>query len=430
MGIVIIVLLTAIAISAVAAYFSIVGLAALFAATATGVIVMAATLEVGKIVTTKLIHTLWKSKRATWFLKGPLMLMVASLMAVTSLGIYGYLSKGHLEQNAPMAGITIQSEGLERQVAQKTEENKRLETRLAQIDQNIGVFLKNDQATKGLSASKSMKAERDKIQAQINKNYEEINGLSDKLVPLKMKGSEVEAKLGPVKYVAELFGMQDAEAAVRMVILLIMIAFDPLAICLIIAASVAYDDHKDRKRGIETEVRAKREDEEFEIEEETPEIETADEAARIAELNAQLLAEVEGFKAELSTAQSEIERERVLLNASRSAYLKDLADVESREKQTEEAALALAAFEQDLQKRTDELDKRETDLADRITLLEKFFPEDVTDTKAIIALLEKNPNILQDIVDIATSDADKGTIRLNEDKPKDTGGATMVIRPS
>jgi uncharacterized protein YhaN len=307
---------------------------------------------------------------------------------------------------------------------------------LDQINNNINAFLTSGAASKGLRASNQLKAERDQIQKQIDANNQEINGLSDKLVPLKTQASEVQAKLGPIKYVAALFGFQDPEVAVRILILLIMVAFDPLAICLIIAASVAYDDYKDRKAGLETEVEETFLPEpdpdinpnppvEFEEEDVTDPVITADEEARIAELNAQLLAEVESFKADLAEAQDELEREKMLLEAARSAHEEDVRGLEvdrgelaQAAEVTAQQAEALATLEAHLKTRDDELNAREAELADRIALLEKFFPAGTTDDQAIIALLEKNPKILEDIVEI-----------VETSKKKDEGsGPTMVIR--
>ena len=421
MPIIIIVYLTAIAISAVAAYFSVVGLMGLFAATAMGVMVMAITLEIGKVVTTKLVHSLWQSKRANWLLKGPLVLMVMSLMSVTSLGIYGYLCKGHLEQKAPIDALDIQTQALQQQVDQKNQANQQLQVRLDQINQNINTFLTNNQATKGLRASNSLKSERDSIQKQIDANNQTINDLTTKLVPLKTQTSQTQAnELGQLKYVAALFGIQDPDLAVRIVIFLIMIAFDPLAILLYIAASISYDDYKERQNPPVEEHDAPDNPLKAGVN-----VDTLDEIKRLENLNKTLQEEVEAFKADLAQAQAEVEREKMLLEAAKAAHYADcddlkvaIATMEESQQKNEEATLALAELDKHLQAKTAELDKREADLADRIALLEKFFPAGTTDDQAVIALLEKNPKILEDIVEI-----------IDQSKRKDQGGGpTMIIR--
>lgn len=241
------VLLTALALSVVAAWFSITGMVSLFAASATGVIAMMVCLEFGKLVASGVLKMNWDNPNFNKLIKSYLFVSVGVLMLITSIGIYGYLSAGHLEQKAPLAGLSVQTQQLDIKVAQRMDENARIEKRMDQIDKNIGVFLENDQATKGLSASNRLSSERTKLQAQMDSNNEQINKLNEELVPLKMETSEVEAKLGPVKYVAALFGWSDTESAVRLVILILMVAFDPLAVVLMLSGLIIMREWHDEK---------------------------------------------------------------------------------------------------------------------------------------------------------------------------------------
>jgi hypothetical protein len=190
----------------------------------------------------------WDNPNFNWVIKGYLFAAIATLMIITSIGIYGYLSAGHLEQKAPLAGLTVQSQQLEVKLAQLNSENQRIQQRMGQIDQNVAVFLKNDQASKGLAASSRLSGESAKLQTQLDANNAEINKLNEQLVPLKMQTSEVEAKLGPVKYVAALFGWEDTEAAVRLVIIIIMVAFDPLAVVLMLTALILIREWSDERK--------------------------------------------------------------------------------------------------------------------------------------------------------------------------------------
>jgi hypothetical protein len=235
----IIVLFTAFALSVIAAVMSVTGMIALFAAHALVVGIMMSSLEVAKIVASGWLKYYWTDRAVPFIHKSYLVVATVILMLITSLGIYGYLSAGHLEQTAPLANVALQSGGLERQIAQKDGEVKRLEGRVALIDKNVESFLTANKAQGGLRASQTLKKERDGLQAQINTGYAEINALNDKLVPLKQQGNEVEAKLGPIKYVAALFGTTDSEAAVRFVIVMIMLVFDPLAIVLMISGLIS-----------------------------------------------------------------------------------------------------------------------------------------------------------------------------------------------
>lgn len=240
-------LVVAVLISAIAGYFSIVGLAALFAARALPVIIMGSALEVGKLVAATWLKLNWKERSVAWLHKGYLLIATLVLMLITSLGIFGFLSAGHLEQNAPLAGLSIQQQQYQVQLDQTTATNKRIEGRLAQIDTNINAFLTAGSATKGLRASATLKKERETLAAEMEANNKIINDLNAKLAPIKQQSTEVEAKLGPVKYLASAMGYENPEVAVNLVILLIMIAFDPLAVVLIISAMATFKQIADEK---------------------------------------------------------------------------------------------------------------------------------------------------------------------------------------
>ena len=237
------------AISGVAAYFSLIGLGSIFAATFWGVVVMGASLEAGKIVTAKWIHANWRNPAAPWYFRGILCFFVACLMTITSLGIYGYLSKGHLEQQAPLAGLGIQVAQLETQLKQKQDENKRLEERLVQISTITNKVLEGS-ARAGLRASNQSKVESASIQKSIDANNQTINDLTQKLVPLKMKAGDVEGELGVAKYFAELVGL-NPEKAIQLFIALIMSTFDTLAISMFIMGSISLARIREEKKAQE-----------------------------------------------------------------------------------------------------------------------------------------------------------------------------------
>jgi hypothetical protein len=246
-------LVVAILISVIAGYFSIVGLAALFAARALPVIVMGSVLEIGKLVAATWLKFNWADRGVAWPHKGYLLLATLVLMIITSLGIFGFLSAGHLEQNAPLAGLSIQAQQYQTRLDQTMATNRRIEQRLGQIDTNINAFLTSGAASKGLRASETLKRERADLQTQMDANNAQINDLNTKLAPLKQQSTEVEAKLGPVKYLASAAGYDDPEVAVRLVILLIMIAFDPLAVVLMISGLISLRQWRD-ERVVEAEV--------------------------------------------------------------------------------------------------------------------------------------------------------------------------------
>jgi hypothetical protein len=230
-------LIAGIAISFVAAYFSIVGLAAIFAATFIPVIIMGSVLEFGKIVAATWLHHNWKNSFIGKWHKIYMCLAIAVLMLITSLGIYGFLSKGHLEQKLPVAGIELQIQQKEMEIAQIQSRIDADNTRLKQLDSAVDNMISKDRSTQALRYRNTQKAERAEIVKNQKGAVDQINQLNADLLPLKQQVSETEAKLGPVKYVAELFGIKDTEGAVRIIIVLIMIAFDPLALMLIISST-------------------------------------------------------------------------------------------------------------------------------------------------------------------------------------------------
>lgn len=235
-------LVMALLISGVAAYFSVVGLGALFAAAFWPVVIMGGVLEAGKIVAVTWLHANWRNKNVSPILKTYLSAAVAVLMMITALGIYGYLAKGHLEQEAPLATVEVEMQQIQQKIDQTKADRQRLDERLKQLDTAINTIIgqsKNAKETQqALAARNAQKKERDQIAKDMITKDQAINDLTQSLVPLKLKTSDVSAKLGPVKYVANLFGWNDANSAVQLVIIMIMFAFDPLAITLVLASTI------------------------------------------------------------------------------------------------------------------------------------------------------------------------------------------------
>lgn len=244
----IITLLLAIIISAVAAYFSIVGLAALFAAAFIPVVIMAGSLEAGKLAAAQWLKSNWDNERVSWWHKMYLLLAIIALMIITALGIYGFLSKGHLEQTAPVAGITLQIAQKEQQIAVLNGQNDRLQEKIGQIDSGFEALMEGKNTTRAINERNKQKKYRESIEAQVDENYTKIQAIESEILPLRLQTTEVEAKLGPVKYVADLLGVSDPEAAVRAIILILMFAFDPLAIVLLLSSTITFTEYFEARR--------------------------------------------------------------------------------------------------------------------------------------------------------------------------------------
>lgn len=245
-------LLLALIISGVAAYFSVVGLAAIFSATAGAVIIMGCALEAGKLASAGWLHQNWENPRVSKLHKGYMVAAVSALMIITALGIYGFLAKGHLEQQTPLAPIELQIAQKQAQVDQINADVARMNAQENQLDATVTAVVGQD-ASKGLRARGHLSSERKDIQTKIDADNAQLNALTTQLVPLKLQVGAVETKLGPVKYVADLFGIKDTEGAVRIVILILMFAFDPLAVVLVLSSAISIADGLEDKRRRELE---------------------------------------------------------------------------------------------------------------------------------------------------------------------------------
>lgn len=241
-------LLTALCISGIAAYYSIVGLTAIFAAAFWPIVIMGSVLELGKVVTTLWLHYNWE--RADWKIKAYLTGAVAVLMFITSMGIFGFLSKAHLEQSVPSGDIQAQVSLFDEKIKTQRDNIESARKALAQmdgaVDQTLSRSTGEDGATKSANLRRSQAKERTRLQTDIDTAQKEIAKLQEQRAPIASQFRKVEAEVGPIKYIAALIYGDKAdqnllEAAVRWVIMIIVFVFDPLAIILILAATTSID---------------------------------------------------------------------------------------------------------------------------------------------------------------------------------------------
>ena len=233
--------LSALTISAVAIYYSVAGLAAIFAAAVIPIIIMGVSLEVGKLVTAVWLHRHWS--RATWWLKTYLAIAVFVLMFITSMGIFGFLSKAHLDQVKPVSGNNIKIELIDNQIAQEQKIIDRSQKTLDLLDKGLEVYIDKEYVTRGLKERKKQEEERNALNEAINNASDKIAELTNKKATLSLEQDKIEAEVGPIKYIAELIYGENAkdnfDKAVRGVILVLIFVFDPLAVLLLIAANIS-----------------------------------------------------------------------------------------------------------------------------------------------------------------------------------------------
>ena len=243
-------LLTALSIASVAAWYSILGLIAIFSGAVVAIAIMGAVLEVGKLVTATWLHRNWS--KAPLLMKSYLTSAVVLLMIVTSLGIFGFLSKAHLETTISSGGNNeLKIENLERQIDNEQRKIGDAEIVMGQLDAQVQTLIDYDRVRGkegAMAVRKNQAEERASLNDDINASYASIEAMQDKLLPIRQSQIELEVEVGPLKYIAELIYGDDAtdhfDEAVRWVIILLIITFDPLAIVLLLAASMGFRDKK------------------------------------------------------------------------------------------------------------------------------------------------------------------------------------------
>ena len=210
---------TAIALSGIAAYYSVIGLAQIFPGSFWPIILMGSILEIAKLVTVSWLYNNWND--TVRIMRYYFLSAIVLLMVITSMGIFGYLSKAHLDSNVILGANTVQLKTLETQ-------EKIAKDRLTYLLQRAG-----DPATAS-----------NKIDKQIQDTQTELKRISTEKLPLMAEENKLAAEIGPIKYIAELFYSKDdpgfIDKAVRAVIMVIIIVFDPLAVLLLIAANQTY----------------------------------------------------------------------------------------------------------------------------------------------------------------------------------------------
>ena len=242
-----ILLLIALLISSVAAYYSIAGLTAIFAAAFWPIVIMGGVLEIGKIATTVWLHKYWD--RAALQFKIYLVPAIAILMLITSMGIFGFLSKAHLDQAVPAGDISSQVQIFDDKI--KTERDnieaarKALKQMDAQVDEKLSRTTDDKGAERAVQIRRTQAKERTNLQNEISSAQKKISALQEQRAPVASQARKVEAEVGPIKYIAALIYGDNPDAnilekAVRWVIILIVLVFDPLALVLILAADQTF----------------------------------------------------------------------------------------------------------------------------------------------------------------------------------------------
>ena len=278
-------LLVAIAISAVAAWYSIVGLMAIFAAAAIPIAIMGAVLEVGKLLTASWLYQNWKE--APKILKSYLTIAVVVLMFITSMGIFGFLSKAHIDQTVITGDNTLLIQQIDNKIQRQNKRIVDAENVIDQLDKAVQTLIEYDRIrgpSGSIAVRESQKDERASLNNIIDDASDIISKLNSEKLVLSSEQLKLEAEVGPIKYIAALFYEETnksvLEEAVRWVIITIIFVFDPLAVLLIIAANMSINQVRNKPKKLVDAVDASKDFEPMqaeveEVEEEVIETRTA-----------------------------------------------------------------------------------------------------------------------------------------------------------
>ena len=257
--------LSGLTLSAVAIYYSVIGLTAVFAAAFWPVVVMGTTLEISKLVAASWLKAYWD--KIPLGMKVYMSTAVIVLMIITSMGIFGFLSKAHLDQNIVSGDVQSKIVLVDEKIKIERENIANAQQVIKQMDAAVtGVIATGDQtvtlrdgstrvnsaAERSLQIRRSQAKDRNALTKQIEQAQSRIVTLQEEVAPIRAEMRQVEAKVGPIKYIAALIYGDNPDAnilekAVTWVIMIIVFVFDPLAILMLLGAQMTYKWHREKE---------------------------------------------------------------------------------------------------------------------------------------------------------------------------------------
>ena len=243
-------LFSGLAISAVAEYYSVVGLTAIFSAAIIPIIVMGVTLGISKLVATVWLKQNWSI--APTAVKGYLITAIIVLMLITSMGIFGFLSKAHSDQSLVSgdvgARIAVYDEKIKTEKENIETNRKSLKQMDDAVDQLMGRSADERGADKAVQLRRSQQKERARLLSEISESQKLISSLNEERAPIAAESRKVEAEVGPIRYIAAFFygntNPSILERAVTWIILILISVFDPLALILLLASQYSFQQFR------------------------------------------------------------------------------------------------------------------------------------------------------------------------------------------
>ena len=221
---------------------------------------MGGALEVAKLVMASWLYNNWNNQLLPKSIKYYLTSAVVVLIFITSVGIFGFLSKAHLDQVVPENNNALQIQIIDEQIEQRQNTISRSQTQLEKMDELV---INTTEETSWFSSSSqraidernNQREERLLLEKTIDESLNKINELSDKKAGIRTEQLKLEADLGPIKYVAEFIYGDEAEnhfdKAVRIIIIILIFVFDPVAVLMLISANISL---KERRMRLEPEI--------------------------------------------------------------------------------------------------------------------------------------------------------------------------------
>lgn len=255
---------TALSLSAVAEYYSIMGLMAIFSGSPISIAVMGVVLGVAKLVITSWLYRNWSTTVIA--VRSYFVAAIAILMLLTSMGIFGYLSKAHLEQGVVSGGASAEVALLDEKIVIEKENINAARKTLAQLDAQVDAALNRTTDSAGADKSSTIRRnqskERSRLLEEIGTSQKEISKLQEERAPRAAELRKVEAEVGPIKYIAaiiydEAASEETLEKAVRWVILLIVAVFDPLAVLMFVAYNQSVSQKVQTSQDVSHEIQIK-----------------------------------------------------------------------------------------------------------------------------------------------------------------------------
>lgn len=251
-------LISGLVISAVAVWYSVAGLVSIFAASATSIIIMGVALEVSKLIAT--VWLKWNWQRAPFLIKTYLVSAIIVLMLITSMGIFGYLSRAHLDQNIVSGDVQSRIALIDEKIKIERENISNAQSLIKQMDDVVnGIIATGDReitlrdgstrmqsaAERSLQVRRSQAKDRSALISQIEDSQARIVKLQEESAPIRAEMRKVEAEVGPIKYIAKLIYADNPdqnllEKAVTWVIIIIVLVFDPLAVVLLLSSQYSF----------------------------------------------------------------------------------------------------------------------------------------------------------------------------------------------